>query len=229
MQRIAVVSDIHSNLEALEAVLSQLGDEKVYCLGDVVGYGANPNEVLDRIRGLGVGTVMGNHDYAAVTGDTDMFNDRAAAAVRWTAKELTPGNLDYLRSLPRESRVELDGVKVYMTHGSPDDPLWEYVDPGTHSGLFGDYLRRLDVGLIALGHTHVPYVWAEGGGTVFNPGSVGQPRDGDRRASYAVVAVDKGHAEVEVHRVEYDHRRAAEKIRRAGLPEQLAKRLSLGL
>ncbi len=228
MRRIAVVSDIHSNLEALEEVLARLRGEEVYCLGDIVGYGGNPNEVVERIRELGIGTVIGNHDQAVVTGETGMFNARAAMAVGWTARQLSSANLEYLRSLPRELRVTADRVTAYMAHGSPDY-LWEYVDPATHSQLFGHYLQKLGARVIALGHTHVPYVWNEGAGTVFNPGSVGQPRDGDRRASYAVVTVDGEEVEVEVHRVEYDYEKAAAKIRAAGLPEQLASRLQHGV
>jgi putative phosphoesterase len=226
--RIAVISDVHSNLEALREVLSRIAGMDAYCLGDVVGYGANPNEVVEALREREVLTVMGNHDYAAVTGETGMFNARAAIALKWTAKALTGPNLAYLRSLPRERRLRLGDVDGALTHGSPDDALWEYVDPRTHSQLFGRYLEKLRVGFLGLGHTHVPFVSDEVGGTVFNPGSVGQPRDGDRRASYAVVSVVETAVRVDNFRVEYDCETAASKIRAAGLPEQLADRLRWG-
>jgi putative phosphoesterase len=226
--RIAVISDIHSNLEALQEVLSRVEGMEVYCLGDVVGYGANPNEVVEALREREVLTLMGNHDYAAVTGETGMFNARAAMAAKWTAKALTAPNLAYLRSLPRERRLRLGDAEGYVTHGSPDDTMWEYVDPRTHWQLFSHYLERLRVRFVGLGHTHVPFVSDEAGGTVFNPGSVGQPRDGDRRASYAVVSVVGGAVKVDGLRVEYDWEAAASKIRAAGLPEQLADRLRWG-
>jgi diadenosine tetraphosphatase ApaH/serine/threonine PP2A family protein phosphatase len=226
MDGVAVISDIHSNLEALEAVLEEVRGMDVYCLGDFVDYGANPNEVLELLQGLKVRAIMGNHDAAAVGGDTSGFNAPAAVSSAWTRRQLTDRNLEYLRGLPSELRVELGGVGAYFAHGSPDDPMWEYVDPTTHSLLFGHYLEKLRVGLVGLGHTHVPYVWKEEAGTVFNPGSVGQPRDGDRRASYCTVSPLGG--EVENHRVEYDFEKAAERIRSAGLPEVHARRLSTG-
>ena len=226
--RIAVISDVHSNLEALQEVLSRIEGLEVYCLGDVVGYGANPNEVVEALRERKVLTVMGNHDHAAVTGETSMFNARAAMAARWTAEMLTNPNLAYLESLPRERRLRLGNAEGYLTHGSPDDTLWEYVDPKTHGQLFGHYLERLRVQFMGLGHTHVPFVSDGAGGTVFNPGSVGQPRDGDRRASYAVLNAAGTAIKVDNIRVEYNYEAAASKIRAAGLPEQFADRLRQG-
>jgi len=227
-QRVVVISDVHSNLEALREVLTQVEGIDVYCLGDVVGYGANPNEVIDALRERNVLSVMGNHDYAAMTGDTRMFNARAAMAVRWTAKELTTRSLSYLSSLPKERRLWLGGLEGYLAHGSPDDTLWEYVDPVTHSQLFGHYLELLQVRFIGLGHSHIPFITVEDEGTVFNPGSVGQPRDGDRRASYCVVSLAGGTIRVDNFRVEYDYETAASKIRSAGLPTALADRLGSG-
>jgi len=224
----AVISDVHANLEALEEVLRQTEGLETYCLGDLVGYGANPNEVVEAIRGRNIATVMGNHDWAAVTGDTSLFNPKAAMSSIWTRKRLSGANLEYLGGLPSEVIGGFEGTKAYFTHGSPDDRMWEYVDPGTHSDMFGHYLQKLGVQLIGLGHTHIPYVWKEGGKVVFNPGSVGQPRDGDRRASFAVLSFDGPSVDVEVRRVDYDVEGAASKIREAGLPESHASRLMTG-
>ncbi len=229
MRRIAFIADIHSNLEALEVVLSKIGGEETYCLGDVVGYGANPNEVIQLLRKNNVPSITGNHDQAAISGVTSGFNARAGMAAMWTIKQLNEESLRYLRELPLERRVEADGVRIYMTHGSPDDPLWEYVDPSTHSMVFDHYLGRLEADAIALGHTHIPFVWQNGRRLVFNPGSVGQPRNGDRRASFATLSIEGGVASVEETRLEYDFERAAAKIREAGLPEQHASRLFYGI
>jgi putative phosphoesterase len=229
MKRIAIISDIHSNLEGLEAVFSEFQGEEVYCLGDVVGYGANPNEVIELLKDRGVYALVGNHDRAIETGNTSGFNSRAELAALWTRRHLSESALGFLRGLPTERRVEVDGVRVYLTHGSPDDNLWEYVSPVSHSDLFDHYLQKLEVRVVGLGHTHVPFVWRSNRGVVFNPGSVGQPRNGDRRASYGTIIIDKGLATVELHAVEYDYRGAADKIRAAGLPEQLAARLALGV
>jgi len=229
MRRVAFLSDIHSNLRALKAVLGELRGEEIVCLGDIVGYGAEPNEVITRLKELGTSSLMGNHDNAVLTGDTSWFNARAAMAVKWTRARLTEESLTYLRGLPLELRVEFENVPTYLTHGSPDDNLREYVDPSTHSELFGHYLSKLGVQLIALGHTHLPFIWEEKVGKVFNPGSVGQPRDQDRRASYAVVTFQGGDASIELRRVEYDCQGAAEEIAKAGLPESLGRRLLQGV
>jgi diadenosine tetraphosphatase ApaH/serine/threonine PP2A family protein phosphatase len=228
LTRLAIISDVHANLEALEAVLGETRGLDIICLGDLVDYGANPNETVELVRDRGIRTLMGNHDWAAVSGDTRLFNPRAAMSSIWTQRRLTGENLEYIRTLPLEFRDPFEGQEAYFTHGSPDDRLWEYVDPRTHTDLFGHYLSKLGVGLIGLGHTHIPYVWVEGGKTVFNPGSVGQPRDGDPRASFAVLSVQHKEVGVEVRRVGYDIEKAASKIRSAGLPESHASRLFSG-
>jgi len=228
LRELAVISDVHANLEAFESVLAEAKGLDILCLGDLVDYGANPNEVVELVRRRGIKSVMGNHDWAALNGDTSMFNARAAMSSVWTRAHLTNQNLEFIRTLVPEFRTELEGTAAYFTHGSPDDRLWEYVDPRTHSDLFGFYLSKLKVGLIGLGHTHVPYVWEERGKVVFNPGSVGQPRDGDPKASFAVLRADGQEVRVEIRRVPYDVRKAASKIREAGLPESNATRLLSG-
>ena len=228
MRTFAVISDVHANLEALEAVLGELGGLDLYCLGDLVDYGANPNEVIEMVRRRGARTLMGNHDSAVLSGDVSLFNARAAMSSRWSASHLTADSAGYLRALPPDIRVRVEGAEFYFTHGSRDDRLWEYVDPRTHSDLFAHYLGKTEADAIGLGHTHIPYVWREGRRVVFNPGSVGQPRDGDRRASFAVVTVDGAEVAAEVRRVEYDYERAGSKIRSAGLPVSFADRLKAG-
>jgi putative phosphoesterase len=229
MEEIAVVSDVHSNLEALEAVLSHLGNRKVLFLGDLVGYGGSPNEVVEIFRRLGARGVRGNHDNAAVTGDVTWFNSRAAVALSWTRRALSPNNIRFLGSLPLQISEEVNGTRVYLAHGSPEDNLHEYVSPRTHLDLFPYYLKKTECDLIGLGHTHVPFVWEGEEGIVFNPGSVGQPRDGNPRASYATVNFEESLPKVEIRRVEYDVGRAAAKIVQAGLPTELADRVRLGL
>lgn len=228
MRRVAFISDVHSNLEALDAVLERVGGAEVFCLGDLVGYGADPNIVIERLRDRQAVAVLGNHDVAALTGDARMFNPRAAEAIRWTSEHLTEGSKEYLRSLPSRVAKELDGVRAFFTHGSPDDSLLEYVELETHQHLFQRYLAELQVAVVGLGHTHRPFVWTGDGGTVFNPGSVGQPRDGDRRASFALAEFNEGRSHVVLMRTEYDVKAAADKILAAGLPSRLATRLFEG-
>jgi len=224
----AFVSDIHANLEALRAVLSDFGEGAVYCLGDIVGYGASPNEVIELLRKRKAVCIVGNHDHAALTGDVGDFNAAAAIATTWTSRRLTEENLAFLARLPRETIESISEKRVYLTHGSPDDNLGEYVYEGTHRDLFEFYLGRLGVDAMALGHTHVPFVWSDGRRVVFNPGSVGQPRAGDSRSSYAVLRVELGRISVESRKVEYDVESAAKRILEAGLPASLAARLFSG-
>jgi len=228
MHRLAIISDIHANLDALDAVLGQVKGEQVVCLGDLVDYGAQPNEVVAEMMRVGAKTILGNHDSAALTGDTSLFNAKAAMSSIWTRTKLTEDSRLYLEALPEELRMQVEGVRLYFTHGSPDDHLWEYLDPRTDSDLFGNFLDRQNVEGIGLGHTHLPYVWKDGARVIFNPGSVGQPRDGDRRAAYAVVTVDGGSISVELRRIQYDFEKAASKIREAGLPTSHAERLATG-
>jgi len=227
--RVAFISDVHSNLEALEAVLDEVGKLKVFCAGDIVGYGASPNEVVRVLRDIGATCVIGNHDRAALDGDAGEFNPRAAIAALWTSRQLAEDSREFLGSLPSKLSAEVGGKKVFMAHGSPDDPMWEYVRPSTHSDLFDYYLGKVGADVIALGHTHLAFEWrSESGGVVFNPGSVGQPRNGDRRAAFAVLSVEGGEVRVEPRLVEYDFERAAKKILESGLPSSLATQLVSG-
>ncbi len=228
-EQVAFISDVHSNIEALEAVLDEVGKLKVYCCGDIVGYGASPNEVVRVLRDVGAVCVLGNHDQASLSGDVGHFNPRAAMAAIWTSKHISDQSREFLGSLPREVSADIGAKRLYMTHGSPDDPMWEYVHPSTHSDLFDYYLQKVGADVMALGHTHQAFEWrGDGGRLVFNPGSVGQPRTGDIRASFAILRVEAGDVQLEARQVEYDVERAAKKIVESGLPPSLASQLFTG-
>jgi len=226
--KVAVISDIHSNLSALRAVLDDMPTvDRVLCLGDLVGYAAEPNEAVELLRKKGVTCVMGNHDYAAVTRDVKGMNELAARAALWTAQKLSEENAKFLRSLPLENRVKLSGKLIYMVHGSPRDPLWEYIFPDISNSLLLEAVRAIQADIILLGHTHVPMQRMIFGKLVLNPGGVGQPRDMDSRASYMVLELSD-EPKVELRRVKYDIDATAKKIRSSGLPEELAARLYFG-
>ncbi|HUQ43942.1 MAG TPA: metallophosphoesterase family protein [Candidatus Limnocylindria bacterium] len=239
--RIAVLSDIHSNVPALEAVLADAGDvDAVWHLGDVVGYGPDPDGVVERLRDAGAIGVRGNHDAAACGGDEiDWFNPDAKRAMEWTRGAIGESALEWLAAQP-ERRTE--GASE-LVHGSHREPIWEYV---TSVDVARANLAQLAVAIGLHGHTHVPIAFVEDGdgievvrgrpGTslsldgrraLVNPGSVGQPRDGDRDASYLILDPEAG--TVSWRRVPYDIRAVQQAMREAGLPASLAARLAVGL
>jgi diadenosine tetraphosphatase ApaH/serine/threonine PP2A family protein phosphatase len=240
----AVISDIHGNLEALEAVLGDVPDEieEIYCLGDVIGYGASPNECCDLVRASGMPVISGNHDLAVTDISTDLawFNPVAAAAIEWTREQLTEENADFLRTRPRTLQME----GVLFVHGSVRDPD-EYI---LNAAVVRENLAILkaeypNVRICFFGHTHVKTVapspngpssgsptldLTSGGPYLINPGSVGQPRDGDTFASYILAENAPDGAQITYRFVEYDVEKAQAKIRDAGLPGILADRLTHG-
>jgi diadenosine tetraphosphatase ApaH/serine/threonine PP2A family protein phosphatase len=238
--RLAVLSDIHANLAALTAVRGDLPDvDEMWVLGDIVGYGPQPNEVIVALQEMGARSVMGNHDGAAI-GQVDVgwFNPDAARAITWTAEVIDENTRAYLASLPEVRREgELTAV-----HGSPRDPTWEYI---TDAGVAGANLASFDTRLCLHGHTHVPIVYRADDGNVqavpalpgapvsvemgrllVNPGSVGQPRDGNPAASYLLI--DTAAQTAQFRRVTYDVAATQRLMRDAGLPLRLAERLSYG-
>lgn len=247
--KIAIVSDIHANLAALQAVLADIDavapGAAIWHTGDIVGYNAEPNEVVALLRKRGAVGVMGNHD-AAVLGELDLswFNPEAAAAVKWTAMHLTYESASWLHALPKISEM---GAAT-LVHASLLKPLEEYV---TNVESARVNLFALSTPVLFHGHTHVPAYWALRGGqssvvnidgraqpllspSLINVGSVGQPRDGDARASWVLWdRNDDGSAigalgTVQWRRVPYDIARTQAGVRAAGLPEYLAERLADG-
>ncbi len=228
MSEYAFISDLHSNLEALQAVEPHLMGMKVIALGDIVGYGADPAAVVSWVRKNTFRVVQGNHDYAVAMDDYGWLNSGAAEAARWTRKSLHDEDLMFLRNLQPTQRIELDGYRVLIVHGSPEDPLHEYVFPQTHESLFDYYLEKYDCDIIAMGHTHFPFSFKSKKGLLFNPGSVGQPRDGDPRSSIAVLELGGTTPTVKNIRIEYEVEVAAKKIITAGLPVTFCNRLFVG-
>ncbi len=225
MMMLALISDVHANLIALTAVLEDMsgrGIERIISAGDVVGYYPYPNETVAVFHEKGVTSIQGNHDRAVTTADVSSFNPAASSAVAWTASRLSPASLAYLRELPRHLALRIGGVRIAVYHGMPfDDDHYLYEDE-CREGLLS--MSRSD--LLVLGHTHVPFIKRYPSGTIVNPGSVGQPRDGDPEASYAIF--DTATRKTTNRRVAYDIEEVASRTRAAGLPSMLADRLSLG-
>jgi len=229
--RVVIISDIHSNLDALEAVFRQLPNyDELYCLGDIVGYGPQPNEVIDRLQQLRPTMVlMGNHDNAVVTGNTEDFSPHAAKAVEWTRRTVTERGRKYLEALKPWAKFEREGNALGLFHGSPRDPLNEYVYPGTPATILRGFVKKAAATVVLLGHTHMPMLYRLNGDLLANPGSIGQPRDGDPRASFALLTLTQTESRFEVIRVKYDVRPVADRIIESGLPNFLAERLYIGV
>ncbi len=226
--KIGLIADPHSNLAALEAVLKDMPRvDQLICAGDLVGYAVEPNEVVKLARVKRMQTVMGNHDYAAVTRDVRGFNPLAAQAALWTAEHLHKENLEYLSNLPTHLELTYGKQRLYMVHGSPRDPLNEYIFSDIPNRVLAELVRDLDADIVMLGHTHTPMERVIFGKLVINPGGVGQPRDRDPRASYAILNLGED-VKTSFHRVDYDVKITAEKIETAGLPSELATRLFFG-
>jgi putative phosphoesterase len=236
--RLLVVSDLHSNNVALRAVLGDAAPwDLCICAGDIVNYGPEPNECIGALRDNGFRCLMGNHDRGVIDRDAFpregdpgyfRFNPWAARAIEINRSLLTPDSRAYLDGLPTTLRLEVDGVYIAAYHGSPRGPLTEYVMPEEARMNAAQLVAESDCSLLVLGHTHKPYVIEHGDALLLNPGSVGQPRDGDPRASYAIVDFTEGKIIIHIHRVEYDIDRTQKKMRRLGLPESFARRLELG-
>lgn len=240
---IAILGDIHSNLAAFEAVLEDLkkrgGFDKMWCLGDVVGYGPDPHECIELLRRHNHLCVAGNHDWAAIGKmDTLDFNPVAAQACHWTAEQLTPEDIEYLQNLP----LDLCEDNFTLVHGSPREPIWEYL---LSVEAARDNLSYFQTDYCLVGHSHVPLVFESDSGKlltrkfsdgaslklgnnrlIINPGGVGQPRDGDPRASYAVYDVEA--RTIYHYRVEYDILFTQRKMEERGLPLPLILRLGEG-
>jgi diadenosine tetraphosphatase ApaH/serine/threonine PP2A family protein phosphatase len=239
--RVAVLSDIHANLVALDAVLATVGSvDAVWHLGDVVGYGPDPDGVVERLAGLKAVGVAGNHDLAALGGDQiAWFNPDARAAMEWTRGRISAPTRAWLAGLSQRHRA----AEYSLVHGSERDPVWEYV---TSVPVARANLAVLGTRFGLHGHTHLPMAWAERDGRVeaiapgpnstfslnvdralLNPGSVGQPRDGDPTAGYLVLDDDAG--QCTWRRVAYDIPAVQAAMLDAGLPRRLAERLAFGL
>ena len=245
--RYLILSDVHANLTALDAALAAAEGQwqKAACLGDLVGYGPQPNEVIDRIRSLGGAVIRGNHD-KAVSGlvDAEDFNPLARAVALWTRDQLLPANLDYLEKLPH-GPVTLDGLSII--HGAVHDEdeyvfgpaqavegLLDSPSPITffgHTHIQGGFTLRDDQVVVqhlkpAAGNLFTSLPIEKGTSYLLNPGSVGQPRDGDPRAAFAIADLDR--QSVEFWRVPYDIEAVQNRMTQAGLPEPLILRLSFG-
>ena len=227
--RYGVVADIHGNLPAFEAVIHAMpAVDQWLCAGDIVGYNPWPADCLAQVRDLDAATVMGNHDRAVASDTGFRFNSMAAAGVTYARDELSEDALEWLDSLP--NRRTIDGGDILLVHGHPENP-----DRYTYPDEFSPAMLENNARVTITGHTHVQGVREFEEGVVMNPGSVGQPRDGDPAAAFAVLDIGDGddasgisEITVETRRVSYDIDRVIDAVEDAGLPEKIGTRLRSG-
>lgn len=243
--RYAILADIHANLTAFTAVLDDIehrgGVGEIWCLGDVVGYGPDPHQCIELLCQCNHVCVAGNHDWAAIGKiDTSYFNPDAAAACHWTAQQLSPEDIQYLEGLP----LVIERDDFTLVHGSPREPVWEYLLSTNSARESFDYFQSK---FCLIGHSHVPLVFRHcepdhcslsqfspdiglvlgENRLIINPGGVGQPRDGDPRASYAIYDSETG--TIKLHRVSYDIKITQARMVEHNLPIRLVARLSHGV
>lgn len=235
--RLAIISDIHGNLHALQAVWADLQmqrPDRVYCLGDLVGYGAHPNQVTEFIRERQIPTLLGNYDEGVgfdlddcgcVYGDPELKR-LGDASLDWSREYTSAENKVYLRSLPMQIRPEEIQPRLLLVHGSPRK-MNEYLFEDRPRATFERIAKMADCGVLLFGHTHVPYTKRVAGTLFVNTGSVGRPKDGDPRAGYVLLETGR-RPKVQIRRVEYDLGAAADAIRRTSLPDYYAAELIAG-
>ena len=239
MQRVTIFGDIHGNLPALEAVLTDIeayDTSALYCLGDLVGYGTFPNEVIATIRDRNIPTIMGNYDQG-VGNDSDDFGcaytSKVAEAlgkrsIAWSNQNTSPENKLYLRQLPAQFLLELDGLRIRLVHGSPRK-IHEYLYEDRPDATIERLLNLAEAEVLVCGHTHIPYHRIlPSGRHVVNAGSVGKPKDGNPRACYVVLETLNNNFSVTFRRVSYDVERAAQAIEASAMPNEYAQMLRTG-
>jgi putative phosphoesterase len=234
-ERVAVITDIHANLAALEATLQWIDEEgiqRIYCGGDLVGYGAYPNEVCALIEARAIPTIYGNYDYA-IARDLDdcgcayvTEHDRELGqlSVAWTLEHTDPAAKDFMRRLPFDLRFEVGNTSVHLVHGSPRK-VNEYLFEDKPASLYERLAGAEDADALVFGHTHKPWIREHGGVLFVNCGSVGKPKDGDPRAGFAILGDSDGRLDVTIQRVDYDAETAARDVAAAGLPSEYADKL----
>lgn len=234
--RIAVIADIHSNIISLDRVLSDIDGKKtdlIVCLGDLVGYAAHPDEVIDTIREKKILTVKGNYDEAVgeelmvcgcdYTNPKDMEN--AAISLNWTIENTREDNKEFLKSLPKEIKMAFEGRTILFVHGSPRK-INEYLKENSREAE--EVMADCEADILVCGHTHKPYYKMYGSKMLINAGSAGKPKTGSSKANYAVIDLYGGGAKVEIHEVDYDCESTARAIEENGLPQEFAEIIRTG-
>jgi putative phosphoesterase len=235
VRRVAIITDIHGNLRALEAALAhiqELGVDATYCGGDLVGYGPWPNEVCTLIEERRIPTIYGNYDHAIARDEEDCGcayrdpHDRALGerSIAWTLEHTDERSKAFMRELPFDVRFELGGKRVRLVHGSPRK-VNEYLFEGKPARTFERIAAGADCDVLVFGHTHQPWIHIYGGVLFVNCGSVGKPKDGDPRGAFALLEATGDEVAARIERVEYDAHHVAREVAASGLPAEYGEKL----
>jgi putative phosphoesterase len=237
--KIAIISDIHGNKEALDAVLNDIEKREIseiYCTGDLVGYGPDPDYVVEKIRDLGIKIIMGNYDDAIGNEkescgcaynpgrETEVGDD----SINWTIKNTNKENKVFLKNLPKKMSFEIEGVSILLVHGSPLNYLLEYIKPTTEAKRLEEVANSFEEDIVINGHTHLSMHKYVKGKTIYNAGSIGRTKEGEPKAVYLILNIEKGVVSHEFVKVNYDIKTTIEKINKVGLPAELGTVIALG-
>jgi putative phosphoesterase len=234
---LAFISDVHANLEAFDSVMRDIESrdvDQIYCLGDIVGYGPDPEEVTRRI--MKIQSIAGNYDDAVGYSKSSCGcsykpgreTEVGDISLNWTIENTSQEIKNYLKSLKHRMELEFDGVKFLLVHGSPLDELLEYVTPDTEPERLRKIIENVEADVIISGHTHLPMAKFFKGKLILNAGSVGRPKDGNPKACYLLIYIHEGVLSYEFIRVSYDVKKTCEKIAMKKLPAELSVVLTLG-
>lgn len=228
--KIAVISDIHGNIYALDEVLKDIEKQNVnytICLGDLVGYGCNPNEVVERIRSKKVLCIKGNYDASVVDKDYTFIreNEVNSFSLPWAVKTVTDENINFLKELPSTITLEFNNQKIQFVHGSPRK-INEYLTEDYEK--FNEVINEFNYDVLVCAHTHIPYVKEIESKTIINDGSVGKPKNGAPNATYLIINVTQDSLIPEIHSVSYDYKKIMDIMKNLDFPEKLIKSYELG-
>lgn len=237
--KIAIISDIHGNKEALDAVLKDINRREIseiYCTGDLVGYGPNPNYIVEKIKELKIKTIMGNYDDAignekescGCSYSPGRETEVGDESINWTIKNTKAENKEFLKKLPKKMNFEIEGVKILLVHGSPLNYLLEYVKPNTKPERLKILAKSFEEEIVINGHTHLSMQKTIEGKTFYNAGSVGRTKEGQPKAVYLILDIENRVISHEFVKIDYDVKATIEKINKIGLPPELGTVLALG-
>ena len=228
--RIAVISDIHGNIYALEEVLKDIQKQDVnliICLGDLVGYGCNPNDVIEKIRDEKILCIKGNYDASVVDKDYTFIreNEINSFSLPWAVKTVTTENIEFLKELPQTIVLEFNNKKIQFVHGSPRK-INEYLTEDYEK--INEIIDDLNYDILVCAHTHIPYIKEIGNKLIINDGSVGKPKNGTPHGTYALLNISPDNFSAKINVVPYDYKKIMSKMENLNFPEKLIKSYELG-